>query len=72
MNQVAPLNAEWSKRLQILNDRYDNMSEENVVFLGKKFNIRYFVTASKKHYSFPIVYKNRKYIVYEIVNEADQ
>jgi len=66
MNEISPLNEDWSRRNTILDERYDNLSTERIIKLRDDYDIGYFVTASKKIYAFPVIYKNAKYTIYDI------
>lgn len=66
MNEISPLNENWGKRYEFLNKRYDNLSEERILEFRDNYNIDYFVTASEKKYTFPVVYQNKKFSIYKL------
>lgn len=66
MNEISPLNEDWSRRNTILDERYDNLSTERIIKLRDDYDIGYFVTSSKKIYTFPIVFRNEKFTIYDI------
>lgn len=47
-------------------EKYDAMMEDNILEIKKSYGIKYFITSSKNNYSFPIVYQNNKYKIYNL------
>ena len=66
MNEISPLSEDWPKRHTVFNGRYDNLSEERILKFRDNYNIGYFVTASDKKYTFPVVYQNKKFSIYKL------
>lgn len=47
-------------------ERYDNLTESRILEIKGNYGIKYFITSSVRSYSFPIVYQNDKYRVYDL------
>ncbi len=51
---------------------YDNLSEERVRLLDEKYDIDYAVFKKEKNMTFPVVYENEEYVVYDLRGESIQ
>jgi hypothetical protein len=73
---------EWYERIVLLNnsqsfhdfevdwtslaEQYDRLPASNLLHIRSKYDVGYYVTAAGRDLSFPVVYRNDRYVVYQI------
>jgi len=57
----------YSKNKPIIDENYKNLDNETVIAICTDNNIRYFVDSSNLERPFEVIFRNTKYILYEVL-----
>jgi hypothetical protein len=65
-NVINRLNGNIFENVKIVYGSYNSLTESHILEISKKYQADYFVAEKSKKYNFPIVYTNKKYVIFKL------